>query len=483
MKQLMLVIIVAVACVSASGKVIFVCEGGPGGGESWQLALGSFQRALSIARAGDEIWLKSGTYYPENIRDGSGPQAFATSFIFKDGVQVYGGFRGDETSCGERQRLAGSHYTWEYAHPSILAQHPGNAGSVIVAKDCGGLLDGLVIQGGNAIGTGNDGNGGGICGSGNLRINGCVFRNNRAYLRGGGICWAGQLTMTDSLIVDNDITGATNLSDGGGVSITGDGYALTGCQFRRNGASQLVARGGGLSLDGNGTAEYCTIIDNTATGQGAGAALAKGAQLVHAVVWGNTGCTQSIVVDGNAGYWDCAFEENSQEDDGKPQGMLAVQGVVFYGAVSTVSIVPKCDAPFTLEAFPPEMADIRRGNAENSWQVVWRRAGQVTLRASSKQSADEVSLKAMIPRREIVVVADDVIPFVNEEETPLTWRIVAGQCATGDSLTGALARTQSPEDATRGEIIQGTLNVKDGCGGSNYILRFYSGDWSVYPEE
>jgi hypothetical protein len=62
---------------------------------SWANAC-TLQTALDSAVSGDEIWAKMGVYYP-------GPSGSTSStFTMKNGVAVYGGFNGTETSRDQR---------------------------------------------------------------------------------------------------------------------------------------------------------------------------------------------------------------------------------------------------------------------------------------------------------------------------------------------------------------------------------------------
>jgi len=65
-------------------------------GTSWTDAYTQLQDALSAAISGDEIWVAQGTYKPGD----SG--ATTATFTLKDGVAIYGGFAGTETSRSAR---------------------------------------------------------------------------------------------------------------------------------------------------------------------------------------------------------------------------------------------------------------------------------------------------------------------------------------------------------------------------------------------
>lgn len=100
-KKLLFLFFLFVSFLSHSAN-IYVKNGGTGNGTSWNLAYGNLQTALLNANAGDEIWVKQGTYTPstsQNIND---------SFVFKDGVKIYGGFNGTEISLNSRADTTGA---------------------------------------------------------------------------------------------------------------------------------------------------------------------------------------------------------------------------------------------------------------------------------------------------------------------------------------------------------------------------------------
>ena len=76
-----------------------------GDGLSWANADKTLQAALAVAVSGDEIWVKAGLYNPD---EGPGHTLNDRTETFQliDGVEMYGGFAGTETSRDERDWLS-----------------------------------------------------------------------------------------------------------------------------------------------------------------------------------------------------------------------------------------------------------------------------------------------------------------------------------------------------------------------------------------
>lgn len=146
------------------------------------------------------IWVAGGTYRPT-------PDADRTvSFEFVDNLKFYGGFAGNETTLESRNWVA---------NPTILNGNIGDANtdndnSYHILK-LGGkkvLLDGFIIEKGNANGSDLDINyqkqsGGGILlvasqDTTDLTITNCIIRNNEALYGGGGVAHFGNLNFAPS---------------------------------------------------------------------------------------------------------------------------------------------------------------------------------------------------------------------------------------------------------------------------------------------
>lgn len=112
---------------------------GIGDGSSWEKAYRSLSTALVRATRGTEIWVAAGEneYVPATQGDDR-----TVTFLIPEGVAVYGGFAGTESSLEERDRN-----TYE----TILS---GDLGAGLYAYHVvtleGGTLDGFTVTGGKA---------------------------------------------------------------------------------------------------------------------------------------------------------------------------------------------------------------------------------------------------------------------------------------------------------------------------------------------
>ena len=169
-------------------NVIYVNQNATGNnnGSSWGNAYTDLQDALAVAQTGEQIWVAAGTYTPGNERD--------DTFIVPDGVKLYGGFSGDESSFDERDREA---------NQTILS---GENISYTVLNlsntDAETVVDSFTITGGNADGKSFESNerqyGGGIYAFGtDAQLANLSIEDNFANLGGGLYLREGQATLTN----------------------------------------------------------------------------------------------------------------------------------------------------------------------------------------------------------------------------------------------------------------------------------------------
>lgn len=161
-------------------------------GTNWSNAYTDLQQALTAATSGDMIWVAAGTYKPTSGADRG------ISFNLVDGVQLYGGFAGTETTLA--QRNPDLHITTLSGDIGVPGFNNDNSYHVVRGKGLGSasVLDGFVVTRGYSFGefTVNalDGLGAGILLEGapglpdsRPLISNCRFEQNYAYL-GGALC-------------------------------------------------------------------------------------------------------------------------------------------------------------------------------------------------------------------------------------------------------------------------------------------------------
>ncbi|REJ81967.1 MAG: hypothetical protein DWQ44_13710 [Bacteroidetes bacterium] len=234
---------------------------GTGSGTNWTNAFTDLQSALSIAVFGDEIWVATGQYKPTGSTDRT------VAFVLKDGVNIYGGFNGTETSLSQRDIAL---------NPTTLSGDIGNTGdnadnshNIIRGNNIASniTLDGFRIINGN---SGSSYNGGGLkitnTLSGNLLVKNCYFFNNIATSYGGAIYLAAANLILEDCEFINNQSGSGN----GGAICNGNnngGYSnliVRDTKFKNN-----VARVGACLYNTvrfqTLTIERCLITNNSST--------------------------------------------------------------------------------------------------------------------------------------------------------------------------------------------------------------------------
>jgi predicted outer membrane repeat protein len=272
-------------------KIIYATSSGTGDCFSWANAC-QLQTALTKVVSGDEIWVAAGLYKPT-----TNPTDRAATFQLVDGVAIYGGFAGTETTRDQRNPatnvtiLSGDIDNNDSQTPVVteIRTVTGNATNsyhVVTGAD-GATLDGFVITAGYAIvSAGLMGKGGGVYNVGSSpTLTNITFRGNLAW-QGGGM-----YNEYSSPILTN-ITFNGNLADdngyGGGISNWyGSSPTLTNVTF----SSNLAYNGGGMYMDGGSpTLTNVTFSGNSATSVGGGMyhSGGSGPQIRNAIFWGNT---------------------------------------------------------------------------------------------------------------------------------------------------------------------------------------------------
>ena len=312
-----------------------------GDGLSWKNAI-TLTKALSKAKAGDEIWVKGYEDITGNIY-----KAPKGGFVLPSGVAMYGGFAGTETI---KNNLPTGRHKYQMKYQTALVAdidtndkasqqliiYPenttrnDNATHVLtlqmgVTQDNTNdgnkptIVSGFLIAAGNAKGenTSANGRGGGIyvvnnsndnnAGSRYFRISQCNFANNYG-MRGGAIYVDKSCTNQQSAIsycsIFNNVAGKRGSSEneGGGMWIDGTATVYN-CNINNN-------TNGGIRLSNTSKIVNCSVIANTVSAADLttdGASNSNGGGAVYnTVLWHSTALSKQ---DSRPAFYSCAFPE------------------------------------------------------------------------------------------------------------------------------------------------------------------------------
>jgi hypothetical protein len=292
----------AAAVVNVSSGAIFYVDptADNSDGMSWATAFHHIQDAIdavALETNGGEVWIAGGPvnepiFYDEartaSWDDGSG--AVTGSLVMRTNVGVFGGFEGYRGGTGAqeaRRNLRNRAQNWAVidgsrARGGLAAWH------VVVFGDKDGptynaVLDGVIISGGNASGSGQIQHthaGGGIYNFGSApAINNCLILNNIANRNGGGM-----------------------------ANVAGGAAMLTNCVFanntaRRNAVLGMDSNRGGGAIFAEGAAfdlNFVTLVQNGVVTQTGSAAAGQGSGGLYYLNADEMGVNNTIV-SGNTG--------------------------------------------------------------------------------------------------------------------------------------------------------------------------------------
>jgi hypothetical protein len=259
MRRFKLIFLTLLIFGCAHATVYYVSPAGSGtDGLSWATAYTSPAAALAGSPvAGDEVWVKQGTYVS------------ATTLNWKTGINFYGGFVGTETSRNQRSTDA-----------SLTILEGNNTNRVLNAPSMASATtwSGFTIQKGLS-----SGGGAGVFMQRNAILDNCIVQNNKdtnwggagIYIQGGDV---DSIKVINCIIRDNIATSTDTRTDkhgGGGIRIRPDASkaVVRNCTIENNIVDGLAgansgASGGGIYMAA-GTLVNSVIKNNTATNKNA----------------------------------------------------------------------------------------------------------------------------------------------------------------------------------------------------------------------
>ena len=309
----------------------YVKQGGTGNGLSWDNASGDLQRMIdelannNPQNLAGEVWVAAGEYEPQaQIISAT---TYSASFRMRDGISVYGGFAGTETT--KQERAKGS-MPWNYTNETILrgSAYTDNISwqtnrwtltsdsrhvvwfAPLASENKAGfdrttILDGVTIKGGYAQGGLGENEfqtdkGAGIYIALNAYAQNCIIKENHAKGNGGAAYINGG-RLTNSLVFNNNSD-----ANGGGVYIENAGIILA-CMITNNSANN----GGGVYLnhsgvwsDGLNHPEYLilstSVVSNNTSRNNGAVYCNKGGVLLQNTITNNNCPTATDNTDANA---------------------------------------------------------------------------------------------------------------------------------------------------------------------------------------
>jgi len=229
---------------------------GTGDGSSWENASSNIQAMINASASGNQVWIAAGTY------------PLTATLQMKEGVNVYGGFYGNENNVNDRAKSDldgnGTIEPWEFTHASVLDGQ--NARQVLNQPDdftIETIYDGLTfIKGGNtSVGAG-------ASIRAKSQLLNCIVSGNTSTQIGGGISSMGGL-IGDCIISKNTVASNSNIAAAGGIynssgivsncTVIGNSVSSTYYSSLEN---SVYISGGGI-YNSRGIIKNCTVSKNT----------------------------------------------------------------------------------------------------------------------------------------------------------------------------------------------------------------------------
>lgn len=330
-----------------------------GAGTSWAAAKKDLQVAVNTASAGDQVWVKTGTYLPTH--DPFGGTAPSNNrdktFTLKNGVRIYGGFAGTETQLAQRNWQTNvTILSGDLGVPNTLTD---NAYHVVIAVNVGGSsLDGFTITKGYATAPGLS----------SVTVSGRVI----ARYKGGGIYNTNSAANFSNCIVRTNSADCTDTNDdawGAGIVNDNCASAFTNCSIDGN---SFLAGGGSFGVFGAGmfiNGGTCSISNSAFVNNTSGSGFFDGSRggalyitaglttITNSIFYNNSSQNGAAVLCGGGGanlssFTNCTFANNTSSFAGTTFSGFAkatFKNCIIWNNPPTVSAVAGRDEIYSQE--------------------------------------------------------------------------------------------------------------------------------------
>lgn len=277
---------------TATAATRYVAPGGSGDGSSWATAMSDLQEAINASDAGDQVWVAAGVYKPTELIKTN--KATSKAFKMKDGVSLYGGFEGTETTLDQRKT---GDKPYDMLNPTILSADDDVADEWTRGYDGVTSVWGWVYEGNNNI-TGTSKNSSHVLYSAatlevptvidGFTLTGANANVATAKPSGGAVYAPGKVTVNNCRIVENSVyfTAEANDCNSYGAGVYLNGGSIANCYIARAYAHSSYGSGiGGGVYVIDGTVENCVFEDCVAT-DGGGAVYMRDSSLKNCTISG-----------------------------------------------------------------------------------------------------------------------------------------------------------------------------------------------------
>lgn len=288
--------------IQRQNSIIYVniAATGANNGLSWTDAFTDLQSALNYNCSNTQIWVATGIYKPTHDALGNNRPADPRdrTFYIKDGIKLYGGFTGTETSLQQRSK---NNITTLSGDIGLQNDSTDNCYHVLFASTTstgiGVTIDGFTITKGRANGSSFFYGGPSIIiqrntGAGIFLVEGKNTISNNIFLLNSSMFSAGAVFMSrgSNMFSENILINNTTSGMGGGIVANSGTDTFINNVFYNNSGNQ----GGALFLDGVNTFNNNTIYGNSASADGGGIYSSGGLNnFYNTILWNNKKGTNS----------------------------------------------------------------------------------------------------------------------------------------------------------------------------------------------